>query len=525
MTDIAVKFVSDFKSFRLDDAFQFKGNLIAFTGENGSGKSQLLSSMARQYVTPNSYGLSTDITKINIGIQSISKDDILYCNFKTIGQPSLSGTNYSIFENNKTSLFHLFNNNNLNEENRLIYNKIHQNLRDRLGDNYKTIVTNQDTFFKYLPSNYFNDTKNIFITDLNARFYQYAREVRNFKARQYSSRNLPPENVNEKDFFEENLGKAPWTFFNELFEKIGFEYRFDENYELNDRDAINNICLKHVNDNQISVQVTELSDGEISLFSLFVAFLRTKYDGYKIKLLLLDEYDAPFNPLLIKQYIIMLGNYFVAEGIKVILSSHSPNTIALLPNGTSIYWFKKLSQVKNDSRYQEITKAEALSKLAEGIPYYKVDIENKKVSFCEEENDRLYYERAFKALKDNKILNTDGTITFVGVHKVHKSELNSQNGGCLKVKENTELLRKQGISKITGIIDWDLKEQNDLTNAIFIHGGQNRYSLENYLLEPIFLSKILIDYAIIKPEEISPELTLGRFNQLTEVNEEYQNFC
>lgn len=111
------------------------------------------------------------------------------------------------------------------------------------------------------------------------------------------------------------------------------------------------------------------------------------------------------------------------------------------------------------------------------------------------------------------------------MHKVHKSELNSQNGGCVKVRENTKLLKDQGISKISGIVDWDLKEQDDLTNAIFVHGRQNRYSLENYLLEPIYISKTLIDSGVIKPEDINDELTLGRFNKLTEPNEEYQQFC
>lgn len=514
---ITVKFTSNFRSFRVNDVVELQGNFIAITGENGSGKSQLLSSTSSKQITPNSPHHPIDVTEVSIDGQSLTKSEILYCSFKGIGQPSLSRTNYSTLEGNKNNLFSLFTGSNINDENQLICNGLHKYFQEKFGDNYRAFIFDQNSFIKHLPSNFFNDTKNIFTTDLNARFYQYAREVRNFQSNCFKIGKTPPTD-NLKEFYEEKLGKAPWTFFNELFEKIGFEYRFDENYELDDQDAIEQINLKHIKDNQASVEVNVLSDGEIALFSLFIAFLRIKYDGYKLKLVVLDEYDAPFNPLLIKQYITMLNEYFVKEGITVILSSHSPNTIALLPNNTSVYWFKKPSQLGDNTRYYKITKAKALSRLTDGIPYYKVDIENKKIAFCEEENDRLYYETAFKALKDNKILDTEGTITFIGVHKVHKSELNSQNGGCIKVRENTKLLKEQGISKITGIVDWDLKEQDDSTNAIFVHGGQNRYSLENYLFEPIYISKSLIDAKIIQPEEINQELTLGRFNKLTEPN-------
>lgn len=307
---ITVKFTSNFRSFRINDLVELRGDFIAITGENGSGKSQLLSSITtKQTVNPpnNQY---IDVTEVNTDNQSLTKSEMLYCSFKGIGQPPLSRTNYSTLEGNKNSLFNVFQGHNLNDETMLIHDRLHKNFRDKFGDNYRAVILDQNSFIKHLPSNFFNDTKNIFTTDLNARFYQYAREVRNFQSNCFKNGQTLPAN-NLKEFYEEKLGKAPWTFFNELFEKIGFEYRFDDNYELDDQDAIEQINLKHIKDNQASVEVNVLSDGEIALFSLFVAFLRIKYDGYKLKLVVLDEYDAPFNPLLIKQYITMLNEYFV----------------------------------------------------------------------------------------------------------------------------------------------------------------------------------------------------------------------
>ena len=87
--------------------------------------------------------------------------------------------------------------------------------------------------------------------------------------------------------------------------------------------------------------MADLSDGEKAIISLsFASLSGVKQEERKV--LLLDEFDANFNPSLTEIFFRILDQYFVSKGILVVIATHSATTIALAPIITSFYEiFKK----------------------------------------------------------------------------------------------------------------------------------------------------------------------------------------
>jgi len=88
-------------------------------------------------------------------------------------------------------------------------------------------------------------------------------------------------------------------------------------------------------------RLADLSDGEKAIISLsFASLSGVKYEERKV--LLLDEFDANFNPSLTEVFFKILDEYFVSKGILVVVATHSATTIALAPSTASFYEiFKK----------------------------------------------------------------------------------------------------------------------------------------------------------------------------------------
>lgn len=63
-------------------------------------------------------------------------------------------------------------------------------------------------------------------------------------------------------------------------------------------------------------------------------------------------------------------------------------------------------------------------------------------------------------------------------------------GNCDQVKEVVNQLSSGGSTTCFGIIDWDLV--NNETGQVFVLGHQVRYSLENFLLDPLAIAFFLL---------------------------------
>ena len=147
-----------------------------------------------------------------------------------------------------------------------------------------------------------------------------------------------------------------------------------------------------------SIHLNDLSTGEKALFELCCYKYLAQVENKKIKYILLDEYDANFNPILIDAYLEILKE--LKKDYKIIITTHNPVTIANA-EPEEIFELSRehctLIHAKDKKGKKKI-----LEKLA---PHFVVEDElgfigilakTKKdiIIFCEGESDRFYLENA-----------------------------------------------------------------------------------------------------------------------------------
>lgn len=106
-----------------------------------------------------------------------------------------------------------------------------------------------------------------------------------------------------------------------------------------------------------------LSSGEKVLMALCLASFNQYLGRRRPKLLLLDELDAVLHPSMVAALITTLKSMFVKRGTKVIMTSHSPMTVAALDE-TEIY---RASRNGDRVRISATTKTQAINELSEGL--------------------------------------------------------------------------------------------------------------------------------------------------------------
>src|SRR6185437_10189202 len=94
------------------------------------------------------------------------------------------------------------------------------------------------------------------------------------------------------------------------------------------------------------------------------------------------------------------------HGIKVILATHSPSTVALAPE-ESLYTISRTG----DPRLKRTSQDEALKHLMVGLPTLSIRDENRRQAFVESEHDETSYQQLFRLLKDK--LNTPFSLEFI----------------------------------------------------------------------------------------------------------------
>src|SRR5690242_1820462 len=101
------------------------------------------------------------------------------------------------------------------------------------------------------------------------------------------------------------------------------------------------------------------------------------------KVLLLDEPDATLHPAMIQSLLRVLDHIFCQRyGVKVMLVTHAPTTVALAPE-ESIYTMRR----KGAPRVRSVSRDEALSSLLVGVPRLSIRNEHRRQVFVESEND------------------------------------------------------------------------------------------------------------------------------------------
>lgn len=337
----------------------------------------------------------------------------------------------------------------------------------------------QSDVFYHIFSNLFKRYKDIYTDN---KFNKFLNEKEGHSKTSFLS---------ETEFIEK-WGDAPWDFLDKLNEVAGLNFAVNSPIEA-DKSLPFELALTDKTSGD-SIKFNELSSGEKAIMSLALALYNSNFEKKFPKVLLMDEADGSLHPSMTKHFLRVIEDYFVKEkDLKVILSTHSPSTIALAEE-SSIFVVKKYGS----PRIEKASKDFALKILTEGVPSFSVNYENRRQVFVESPNDVTYYEKIYQKISSH--LNPEISLTFIssGDSRIDKNGTPVSN--CAQVIHISEILRSAGNRFIWGIIDFDGK--NKSSDHVKVIGDGNRYSMENYILDPLLLSTLLFREKLIDRSDI-----------------------
>lgn len=282
----------------------------------------------------------------------------------------------------------------------------------------------------------------------------------------------------------EPLGPAPWDVVNESLLTAGFPY---EVVSPSDTPIMENylLRLRDLQSDQI-IPAIDLSSGEKVLLQLVLWLFTAGKQGAFPKLLLLDEPDAHLHPSMTQQFLDVISEILVNKyGVRVIVTTHSPSTVALAPDSSVFFLERGATAV-----LPVPSRSNIISILTAGL----VTVSRaSKFCFVEDENDVAFYETIREVLsdygpsKDPMALQPSPSIAFIaasvglGASKI--------SGGSSVVAKWVNKLDTEPLDRtFAGIIDYD--NRNVSTTRIRVIG---RYSFENYLLDPLIIFALLVE--------------------------------
>ena len=336
MKNLLIQLNEDYRSFKNGFNISLDGDLILLSGINGSGKSQLMDIISQR---ENYRGRKAISATINLSGANITRNDILKRSFKeNIKIPDLTHAGMETVVSHKENTWNAYNNYLLdyNNENLWDYKESCESakviLKEKFGE--QKFINKEITRAELkdaLPQDFVWRSDDIFTNFIGELFFNYASDVYEAKAKC---------GENGIKFNSSGFSLSPWKQLNNLFSELGFEYRFKDNYYIKNFQINEQPCLYQIKNDSIdkneSRKLSDLSDGEKAIVSLSFASLSDAENEHK-KILLLDEFDATFNPSLTKVFYNILDKYFVSKGIMVVIATHSPTTISLAPDNAVFY--------------------------------------------------------------------------------------------------------------------------------------------------------------------------------------------
>lgn len=301
-----------------------------------------------------------------------------------------------------------------------------------------------------------------------------------------------------KEEFQHIYGDSPVNMLNQVLNEYdcnGYEFRQTElEYTWGMDISLQDIQVSLYNKiGNYNTTLDSLSSGERTLLALAFTIFKLKRRKVIAKLFLMDEIDSSLHPSMSKRLLNVLYNFFHQQlGINIIMSTHSPSTIAFAPSKSFF-----LMTRGGEPRLASINRDRALSELTTGVPSFSINYENRRQVFVESPYDAQFYESLYNIYK--KHLNAEISLNFISSGD---SETNSNGIGianCDQVTKITNILRASGNKFIWGIIDWDLKTAQSQEDFVKVLGYNHRYSMENYLLDPLLVAIFLWREKIVEP--------------------------
>jgi ABC-type cobalamin/Fe3+-siderophores transport system ATPase subunit len=291
--------------------------------------------------------------------------------------------------------------------------------------------------------------------------------------------------------FSKKYGELPWVFANDVMAAAGLGYKLS--VPPPSTAVAMPFNLKLISDHSgIQIDFADLSSGEKILMSLGLALYNSaKGESTFPRVLLLDEPDAHLHPSMAKQLLHVIERVFVSEKrVKVIMTTHSPSTVALAPEECLFL------MSKSEPRLSKASKDAALSLLTSGVPTLSVLYENRRQIFVEGNEDARLYEQLCARLRAAGALVPQVSLTFI-------SSGIAGTGSCDAVRTVVNSLRKGGNKFVFGIVDWDLK--NVAAGGVMVLGEGRRYTIENYIFDPLLLGAFLLRDKVCGVDELGCE--------------------
>lgn len=203
--------------------------------------------------------------------------------------------------------------------------------------------------------------------------------------------------------------EKPYQIINRLFNKYGFSYfeMLDPFPELKERNGE----IRFVGKKGEIIEFNALSSGEQMIVRFIALSLGRNISGHRINTLILDEPDAHLHPTMSKMMVEILYELSQPKElgggeIRVIITTHSPSTVAFAPE-SSLFVIEKDEENK---RIRETSATEAVNILSDGILTFDkamkqfsiaIDSDRDILVFVEGKTDILHLNRANEILGYN----------------------------------------------------------------------------------------------------------------------------
>lgn len=290
-----------------------------------------------------------------------------------------------------------------------------------------------------------------------------------------------PEALTDDEFVSVH-GEPPWDFVNATLQNAGLDFTVDHPIGYSTTSFTPRLTKTS---SGAQIPFSALSSGEKVLMSFALCMyysLDTRQSVKRPALLLFDEIDAPLHPSMCRTVVAAIKNTLVSKyGVKVIMATHSPSTVAVADEG-AIY-----AMSSSASGLKKVGKRQAITLLTADIPTLSMTFDGRRQVFVESYSDAERFDTLYRHVSPR--IASERSLVFIGVGRRKPLEADDA-AGCDQVKRTVQALANGGNESVFGLVDWD--KRNDPEGRVHVLGHGKRYAIENYLLDPLLVAAISI---------------------------------
>ena len=288
-----------------------------------------------------------------------------------------------------------------------------------------------------------------------------------------------------KHFKEEKLPPLPlWETINTQLEELDIPHKIKyPNFSAEDllERGMGNISyeLKLITPDEEEIDITELSDGEKTLFLLaLMGIISHKLPDFP-ELLLLDEPDIHLHPAMIDKFINIINKVFIDNGCKVIITTHSPVIVSKVKD-ESIY---QIDKTNSEHSIYKIDQKEAVDILSDGtmnldgiLHLLLREALDKEIIILSEGNNIKHIDHAIQILEPNLHKN-------IGFPISHYKGIKSRTGQS-QLFYLFDFFRRIGCTKkILFILDHDVSRKIKERDKFFKHPIPSKHVTSYFFIE------------------------------------------